>query len=53
LVPPQGENGFGYDPMFVPEGSDATWGEDQSQKEESSHRKEALQKMAQVLDLRG
>ena len=53
LVPPRGEKGFGYDPMFLPEGSDVTWGEDQSQKEESSHRKEALQKMAQVLDLRG
>jgi len=51
LVAPRGEEGFGYDPMFVPEGGDATWGEDQSQKEDSSHREETLQKMARVLDL--
>lgn len=25
--PPRGENGFGYDPMFVPEGFDRTFGE--------------------------
>lgn len=25
--PPRGENGFGYDPMFVPEGSERTFGE--------------------------
>jgi Xanthosine triphosphate pyrophosphatase len=52
LVAPRGEEGFGYDPMFVPEGSDTTWAEDKSQNEDSSHREEALQKMAAVLDLR-
>ena len=25
--PPRGEHGFGYDPMFVPEGHDRTFGE--------------------------
>ena len=25
--PPRGERGFGYDPMFVPDGGDATFGE--------------------------
>lgn len=51
LVAPWGEEGFGYDPMFLPEGGDLTWGEDRSQKQDSSHRKEALREMYQVLDL--
>jgi XTP/dITP diphosphohydrolase len=37
--PPRGENGFGYDPMFVPEGHDRTFGEvDQAWKHSVSHR---------------
>ncbi|MDR1007956.1 MAG: non-canonical purine NTP pyrophosphatase [Campylobacteraceae bacterium] len=40
---PKGENGFGYDPMFIPEGFDKTLGElDESVKEKFSHRSQAL-----------
>ena len=39
----RGENGFGYDPMFIPEGFDKTLGElDESIKKELSHRSKAL-----------
>jgi XTP/dITP diphosphohydrolase len=37
--PPRGERGFGYDPMFVPEGGAATFGEiEPAQKHRISHR---------------
>jgi XTP/dITP diphosphohydrolase len=36
---PRGEGGFGYDPVFVPEGSDLTVAEwPQEQKDQASHR---------------
>ena len=39
----RGENGFGYDPMFIPEGFDKTLGElDENIKKELSHRSKAL-----------
>ncbi len=39
----RGENGFGYDPIFIPEGYDKTLGELQSDvKKELSHRSKAL-----------
>ncbi len=39
----RGENGFGYDPVFIPEGLDKTLGElDESIKKELSHRSKAL-----------
>jgi len=39
----RGDNGFGYDPMFIPEGFDKTLGElDESVKKEFSHRSKAL-----------
>ncbi len=39
----RGNNGFGYDPMFIPEGFDKTLGElDESVKKEFSHRSKAL-----------
>ncbi|HBK07578.1 MAG TPA: non-canonical purine NTP pyrophosphatase, RdgB/HAM1 family [Acetobacteraceae bacterium] len=45
--PPRGDNGFGYDPMFVPAGSQQTFGEiDPDQKHAISHRARAF---AQVL----
>lgn len=37
--PPRGENGHGYDPMFVPQGHDRTFGEmDAEEKHAISHR---------------
>ena len=45
--PPRGDRGFGYDPMFVPEGGRETYGEmDPAQKQATSHRARA---MAQLL----
>ncbi len=39
----RGENGFGYDPIFIPDGFDKTLGElDESIKKEFSHRSKAL-----------
>ncbi len=41
----RGDNGFGYDPMFIPEGFDKTLGElDERIKKELSHRSKALQR---------
>lgn len=41
--PPRGNNGFGYDPMFVPEGESRTFGEmSQSEKDRLSHRARAF-----------
>ena len=41
--PPRGERGFGYDPMFLPEGGAATYGEmDQTEKHATSHRARAF-----------
>ncbi len=40
---PRGENGFGYDPIFVPEGEQRTSAElDSAEKDEHSHRGRAL-----------
>jgi XTP/dITP diphosphohydrolase len=44
--PPRGERGFGYDPIFVPEGGVATFGEiDPAQKHCISHRARAFAKL--------
>ncbi len=44
--PPRGERGFGYDPMFVPDGYDQTFGEmDQALKHKISHRARAFAKL--------
>jgi XTP/dITP diphosphohydrolase len=41
--PPRGEKGFGYDPMFVPAGTTATFGEmDAAEKHAVSHRARAF-----------
>lgn len=43
IWPPRGTNGFGYDPMFVPDGYDLTFGEmEPAQKYELSHRARAF-----------
>jgi XTP/dITP diphosphohydrolase len=49
LVEPRGEGGFGYDPLFLPEGNDKTWAEDPEYKNQVSHRKEALEKVREYL----
>lgn len=41
---PRGENGFGYDPLFIPIGYERTLGElEEREKNQISHRKNALQ----------
>ena len=48
LWPPRGACGFGYDPMFVPEGGVATFGElDPAEKHKISHRACAFAKLAE------
>jgi len=48
--PPRGEKGFGYDPMFVPAGFDATFGElDPELKHSISHRAQAFKKLVAAI----
>jgi XTP/dITP diphosphohydrolase len=50
---PRGQGGFGYDPLFVPEGHDLTFGElDQGVKNRLSHRARALEKLRQWFEHR-
>jgi XTP/dITP diphosphohydrolase len=43
IWPPRGPNGFGYDPMFIPDGFDITFGEmDPAAKHAISHRARAF-----------
>ncbi len=45
IVKPKGESGFGWDPIFIPEGKTKTFAEMHSkEKNEISHRKRALEK---------
>ncbi|WP_079530451.1 XTP/dITP diphosphatase [Halobacillus hunanensis] len=47
---PAGDNGFGYDPIFIPSGSDRTMAEYTSDEKNSiSHRKHAILKIEQWL----
>jgi XTP/dITP diphosphohydrolase len=47
-----GEGGFGYDPMFIPNGFDKTLGElGYDAKKEFSHRTKALDLAKKVLDV--
>jgi XTP/dITP diphosphohydrolase len=47
---PRGNNGFGYDPIFVPDGFDLTFGElSATTKDVISHRARALQSMREFL----
>ena len=44
--PPRGDKGFGYDPIFVPEGHDKSFGElDNAVKDQISHRARAFAKL--------
>ena len=46
----RGERGFGYDPVFIPTGSDKTFGEmDLEEKTNYSHRKKATEKLVAFL----
>src|SRR5687768_15999415 len=48
--PPRGDKGFGYDPMFVPDGYEQTFGEmDPAEKHRISHRARAFQKLVAAL----
>lgn len=48
---PAGSHGFGYDPVFIPDGSDKTFAEmDISEKNLYSHRKKAITKLAEFLN---
>jgi XTP/dITP diphosphohydrolase len=47
IWPPRGDKGFGYDPMFVPDGYELTFGEIGPElKHQISHRARALAKLA-------
>jgi XTP/dITP diphosphohydrolase len=47
----KGEKGFGYDPVFVPEGDTRTFAEmDTAEKNKYSHRKKAMDKLIAFLD---
>lgn len=44
--PPRGDRGFGYDPIFIPDGRDTTFGEmDPQEKHAISHRAEAFRQL--------
>ena len=46
IWPPRGDKGFGYDPMFLPDGYDRTFGElDPAEKHRISHRADAFRKL--------
>ena len=46
IWPPRGENGHGYDPIFVPDGQTLTFAEmDQAEKNHISHRGDAFRKL--------
>ena len=48
--PPRGDRGFGYDPVFVPQGYDQTFGEmDPEEKHRISHRAAAFAKLKAAL----
>ena len=50
VFPPRGTLGFGYDPIFLPEGCDQTFGEmAQATKEQMSHRARAFEKLRAAL----
>ncbi|MDL2263038.1 non-canonical purine NTP pyrophosphatase [Synergistaceae bacterium OttesenSCG-928-I11] len=49
---PRGTNGFGYDPIFVPDGYDRTFAEfDGAEKSNVSHRAIAMKGMAQMMSV--
>ena len=52
VIPPKGNNGFGYDPIFITEGFDKTFGEMlPAEKDKVSHRTRAFEKILEFLEL--
>jgi XTP/dITP diphosphohydrolase len=52
IWPPRGERGFGYDPMFVPDGRNLTFGEmEPADKQKISHRARAFAQLARCFDV--
>ena len=50
IINPRGDHGFGYDPIFIPEGYDNTLGElDEKVKKALSHRSQALKHTKSIL----
>lgn len=50
VFPPRGDRGFGYDPIFRPDGSDLTFGEmDPDEKDALSHRARAFARLKAAL----
>ena len=47
IAPKSSGDGWGYDPIFLPEGSDMTFAEMKEEKNKYSHRRKALEKFAQ------
>lgn len=51
LESPSGSNGFGYDPVFVPDGGSTCFGQmNQAEKSAFSHRKKAVESLVQFLN---
>ena len=54
ILEPRGAGGFGYDPIFVPEGFDRTMAElSPPEKDAISHRGKAFRALGEVLGIRG
>jgi len=52
ITTPRGNKGFGYDPIFIPEGFDKTLGElDSNIKKDISHRSKALRLAVPIIDM--
>ena len=50
VFPGRGDRGFGYDPIFIPDGYSLTFGEmDPAEKDALSHRARAFEKLKAAL----